>query len=76
MVSYLVLIHGNENLEPGHNTIRFYVDSIAEGIDEIRGFLSKRGIRGEWGVILDNRDGTLRRRYVVKKNGIVIRKDI
>lgn len=76
MATYLVLIHASEEIEPGHRTIRFNVDSIREGIGEIRGFLAKRGIGGEWGVLLDTRDGTLRRRYVTRRNGIVDRKDI
>ncbi|HET7470575.1 MAG TPA: hypothetical protein VFJ81_12910 [Gemmatimonadales bacterium] len=76
MTTYIVFIRASEELEPGHRTIRFDVDSIREGIGEIRSFLAKRGIRGEWGVLLDTRDGTLRRRYVTRANGIVDRKDI
>lgn len=76
MATYTVFIRASEEIEPGHRSLRFDVDSMAEGVREIRGFLAQRGIPGEWGVLLDTRDGSLVRRYVTRRNGIVDRKII
>ncbi len=68
---YLVLLHYTEEVEPGHRTQRVHCDRLEEAKREIRGTLAKRATPGEWGVILQARDGYQRARYVVDKRGIV-----
>jgi hypothetical protein len=65
----LVVIHYSD----GTDTYCKHADTTTEATAQIRVTLSRRGIAGEWGVILDAANGNLLRRYRVNRRGIAER---
>ncbi len=68
MATYRILI----DLGTDTNAVTYQVDSIREGVNDIRVALTKTLGAGRYGVIL-NEKGRLKRRYVLNRRGTVDR---